>query len=265
MRDGVREAWASGGPYEQYVGRWSRVVARAFLAWLGVPSGQTWGDIGCGTGALVTTILATAEPQAVFAADRSEAFLAVARSAIVDQPVRFVLADAAALPWASGVCDVAVSGLVLNFVPDAVAMLQEMARVVRPGGHVAAYVWDYRAGIEMLRHFWDAAVEVDPAAAALDEGVRFPLCQPEPLAAAFRDAGLSSVVVDALTVPTPFRSFADYWTPFLGKQGPAPTYVATLDDETRERLRVALQSRLKAAADGSITLTAQAWAVRGSV
>ena len=265
LRDGVREAWGSGGPYEQYVGRWSRIVAREFLAWLGVPAGQTWGDVGCGTGALVAGMLATSAPQAVFAIDRSAGFLAAARSTIPDQRVRFAVADATALPWASASCAATVSGLVLNFVPDAVAMVREMVRVTRPRGQVAAYVWDYRGGMEMMRHFWDAAVEVHPEDAALDEAARFPVCRPEPLKALFRDAGLTAIAVRSIAIPTVFRDFDDYWTPFLGKQGTAPTYVASLDSATRDRIRAVLQARLVAAADGSITLTAQAWAVQGTV
>lgn len=264
MRDGVREAWVAGEPYEQYIGRWSRSMAQSFLVWLDVPSGQTWGDVGCGTGALVAGMLATVAPHAIFAIDRSAGFLAAARSTIPDQRVRFAVADATALPWASGSCAATVSGLVLNFVPDAIAMVREMARVTRPRGQVAAYVWDYGGGMQMLRSFWDAAIAVTPAAAALDEAERFPLCQPESLKAVFRAAGLTAIAVRALTIPTVFRDFADYWTPFLGKQGPAPTYVASLNDATRDQLRAVLQARLVPAADGSIALTAQAWAVQGT-
>jgi len=265
MSDAAREAWGAGGPYEQYVGRWSRMVAREFLAWLGVPSGRTWGDVGCGTGALVAGILATCEPHAIFAIDRSKGFIAAARSTIPDQRVRFATADATALPWASASCAATVSGLVLNFVPDAAAMVREMVRVTQPNGQVAAYVWDYSGGMEMVRHFWDAAVEVNPADAALDQAERFPLCQPQPLKTLFQDSGLTSVAVRSIAIPTIFRDFDDYWMPFLGKQGSAPTYLASLEDETRDRIREVLRSRLVAAADGSIALTAQAWAVQGTV
>lgn len=265
MSDGVKEALGSGGPYEQYVGRWSRIVAREFLEWLGVPSGQTWGDVGCGTGALVECIIAKSEPKSVLAIDRSEGFLAEARGKINDKRVRFEVADATALPWARESCDATVSGLVLNFVPDAVAMAREMVRVTRPRGRVAAYVWDYSGGMEMMRHFWDAAVEVNPEDSALDQAERFPLCQPEPLKALFRDAGLTSISVRDIAIPTVFRDFDDYWFPFLGKQGAAPTYVASLDSETRDRIREVLKARLVASADGSIPLTARAWAVQGTV
>jgi SAM-dependent methyltransferase len=239
------------------------MVAREFLAWLAIPSGQTWGDIGCGTGALVQGMLATAEPQAIFAIDKSKGFIATARSAIPDQLVRFAVADAAKLPWASGSCDATVSGLVLNFVPDTAGVVREMARVTRPNGLVAAYVWDYSGGMEMMRHFWNAAIEVSPADAALDQAERFPICQPEPLRALFQGAGLTGVAVRPIAIPTVFRDFDDYWTPFLGKQGAAPTYLASLDDKTRDQIRDRLMARLPIATDGSITMTAQAWAVRG--
>jgi SAM-dependent methyltransferase len=264
MKEQAKETWGSGDPYERYVGRWSRSIARAFLPWLGVPSGQTWGDVGCGTGALVECILATADPTLVFAIDRSDGFLAAAQARIDDRRVRFELADASALPWAEASCDVTVSGLVLNFVPDPSAMAREMVRVTRPQGTVAAYVWDYSGGMQMMRHFWDAAIAISPGDAALDQAERFPLCQPEPLKALFRDAGLSAVAVRAIDIPTVFRNFDDYWLPFLGKQGAAPTYLASLDSQTRAQIRAALEARL-AAADGPIALTARAWAVQGTV
>jgi SAM-dependent methyltransferase len=264
MGDRVHEEWGAGGPYEQYMGRWSREVAREFLSWLGAAPSQTWADVGCGTGALAGSILAAAAPRAVAAIDRSPGFVAAARGAIADPRAHFAVADASALPWASSRYGVAVAALLLNFVPDALAVVREMARVTQPGGTVAAYVWDYRGGMEMLRHFWDVAGSVDPAATALDQGERFPLCQPEPLAALFAAAGLRSVAVRPIVIPTIFRDFDDYWLPFLGKQGSAPTYVASLDPETRERLRLALRAHL-AAADGPIAMTAQAWAVQGTV
>lgn len=187
------------------------------------------------------------------------------RPAIADQRVQFEVGDATALPWPTASCDVTVSGLVLNFVAGADAMVREMARVTRPQGKVAAYVWDYRGGMEMMRQFWDAAIAVRPGDAALDQAERFPLCQPEPLRALFQDAGLRSVAVRPINIPTVFRDFDDYWLPFLGKQGAAPTYLATLDDTAREQIRERLRARLPAAADGSIALTARAWAIQGTV
>jgi len=265
MRKSVNEVWDSGSPYENYVGRWSRRVAAEFLAWLGISSRQTWGDVGCGTGALVETILSLAEPTSILAIDRSKGFLAEAQQNISDQRVRFEIADATALPWEKASCDVTVSGLVLNFVPNAVAAVREMARVTRSMGMVAAYVWDYAKGMQMIRNFWDAVIEVNPGDATLDQAERFPLCQPEPLKAVFQDAGLTSLAVRAIDISTVFRDFDDYWIPFLGKQGAAPTYLASLESESRERIREVLRARLIPSADGSISLSARAWAVKGIV
>ena len=139
--------------------------------------------------------------------------------------------------------------------------LAELARVCRQGGVVAAYVWDYAGRMELMRHFWDAAVALDPAAVELDEGRRFPICQPGPLAALWRGAGLSNVEVRAIDVPTDFR---DYWSPFLGGQAPAPGYAMSLDEERRVRLRERIRAGLPFGPDGSIHLIARAWMARGT-
>ncbi len=255
--------WASGAAYEPYVGRWSRLVAREFLAWLAVPPGARWLDVGCGTGALTQTILAEAAPRAVMGIDQSEAYARYARAQTPDPRASFQVGDAQQLPLEAGQFDAAVSGLVLNFVPRPADAAREMARVTRAGGAVAAYVWDYAGEMQLMRHFWDAAAALDPAAVELDEGRRFPLCKPAPLAQLFRDAGLREVEARAIDVPTPFRDFDDYWSPFLGGQGPAPSYAMSLSDERRVALRDRIRAGLPIATDGSIPLIARAWAVRG--
>jgi SAM-dependent methyltransferase len=258
------EAWTEGDPYEAYVGRWSRVVARELVRSLEVPEGREWLDVGCGTGALAQTILERAAPAVVVGIDRSEGLVASARRRVRDPRARFELGDAQALPVASGAFDAAVSGLVLNFVPEPPRMLSEMARATRAGGTVALYVWDYAAGMEMTRRFWDAAKAIDPAAEALDQGTRFPICAPAPLASLLGAAGLTEISAFAIDVPTVFRDFDDFWTPFLGGQGSAPGYVASLPEARRDELRERLRAALPAGPDGSIPLTARAWAARGS-
>ena len=265
MADKAKETWESADAYEQYSGRWSRKVAKEFLAWLHVPPGQTWGDVGCGAGALADSILAECNPKAIMAIDRAEGFISEARRKVDDPRVCFEVGDAAALPWPRGSCDATVCGLLLNFVSDAGSLAREMSRVTRPGGRVAAYVWDYGRGMKMMRYFWDVAVELNPRDSTLDQGQRFPLCQPEPLEALFRASGLTSISVRSIEIPTVFRDFDDYWMPFLGKQGAAPTYLASLDHENQIRIRDALKARLIPAADGSIALSARAWAVQGVV
>lgn len=260
----MQYSWASGDAYERYVGRWSRPVAAEFLRWLDVRQGLEWIDVGCGTGALTAAILQAAAPGSVRGYDLSPDHVAAARARVGDPRAEFAQADATALPDPPHDCDAAVSGLVLNFVPEPARAAAEMRRVVRPGGTVAAYVWDYADGMQLIRTFWDAAVELDPAAAAVDEGLRFPLCRPEPLRELFESAGLRDVQVRAIDVPTRFEDFDDYWQPFLGGQGPAPGYAASLDEERQAALRECIRTRLPFAPDGSIPLTARAWAVQGT-
>ena len=260
----MQTTWASGDAYERYVGRWSRPVAAGFVRWLGLPSGLDWIDAGCGTGALASAILAAAAPRRVRGYDLSPDHVAAARARVGDPRAEFGQADATALPDPPHACDAAVSGLVLNFVPEPARALAEMRRVVRPGGVVGAYVWDYAGRMQLMRVFWDAAVELDPSAGELDEGRRFEMCAPEPLHDLFRSAGLRDLQVRAIDVPTRFQDFDDYWQPFLGGQGPAPGYAVSLDEARREALRELTRGRLPFAGDGSITLTARAWAVRGT-
>jgi SAM-dependent methyltransferase len=258
------ELWAAGGAYEPYVGRWSRLVAREFLAWLAVGEGAGWLDVGCGTGALTQTMLTVANPAAVLGIDPSPGYVAYARTQSTDRRAQFAVADAGRLPIADARMDAVVSGLVLNFVPDPDQAVREMVRVTRAGGRVAAYVWDYAGKMELIRCFWDAAAVVGPAAVELDEGRRFGLCRPEPLACVFQDAGLVEVRTRPIDLATRFRDFADYWTPFLGGQGPAPGYAMSLQAEQRTALREELRARLPVAPDGSISLVARAWAVQGA-
>jgi ubiquinone/menaquinone biosynthesis C-methylase UbiE len=257
------EVWASGEGYEHYVGRWSRLVAPHFIDWLGVPGGRRWLDVGCGTGTLVDTVLARSNPASVAGVDRSEAYVAHARARITDARTEFRTADAQELPFEDNAFDVAVSGLVLNFVPDKEKAAREMARVVRPGGIAAVYVWDYAGEMQMMRVFWDAAAQLDPAASSLDEGARFSICRPEALSELFRSAGMRDVEARAIDVPTRFRDFDDYWTPFLMGDAPAPGYNMSLSEERRAALRELVRSKLRFAPDESIDLIARAWAVKG--
>ena len=256
-------SWADGDRYEAYVGRWSRPVARRFLTSLAVPPGGRWLDVGCGTGALTETILETAAPSAVLGVDPSADVVAHAAAQVTDPRASFREGSGQAIPGEDAGFDAVVSGLVLNFVPDPPAALAEMRRVVRPGGVVAAYVWDYAEGMQLIRRFWDAAAERDPAARDLDEGSRFPLCRPEPLRELFTAAGLADVAVEEVVVPTVFADFDDYWAPFLGGTGPAPAYAMSLAELDRAALRESLRARLPSEPDGSVHLTARAWSVRG--
>lgn len=260
----VSDTWERGSPYEQYVGRWSRQVAPVFLSWLGIPAGRKWLDVGCGTGALCAAIVDRCSPTSLAGVEPSEGFLKTATENLAGRAA-FHQGSAAAIPLGDGSVDVVVSGLVLNFLPDQRAALAEMARVTGKGGTIAAYVWDYAGRMELMRFFWDAAVELNPDAATLDEGVRFPLCRPEALEKLFSSAGLERVEVTPIDIRTQFANFDEYWQPFLGGQGPAPAYAMSLDVAARARLRDRIRERIPAKTDGAISLTARAWAARATV
>jgi SAM-dependent methyltransferase len=262
---GRLESWDGAEAYEAYMARWSRLVARGFVDWLAVPPGAAWLDVGCGTGGLTRVILDRANPAAVHGFDPSDHYLAYARRHVCDPRADFRVGKAQSLPVDDGAYDAVVSGLVLNFVPDGdrADAIAGMARATRTGGQMAAYVWDYADGMQFMRYFWDAVIALDPRGERLDAGQRFPFCAPDGLSALFSAAGLTDLEVQPLVIPTIFQDFDDYWRPFLGGQGSAPTYVVALPDDVRNELREYLHAHLPIAPDGSISLTARAWAIRG--
>lgn len=259
----ARDTWDDGSAYDSYIGRWSRPVAREFVRRLELTPRSAWLDFGCGTGALTQAILAAATPRLVVGCDSSAGYVGFARQHIRDTRAEFVVTSLPDLPRVSGGFDAAVAGLVLNFLPAPADGLATLAGRVHRGGTVAAYVWDYAEGMELIRVFWDSVVELDPTARALDEAVRFPMCQPMALQKLFTSVGLEDVRVDAIEVPTLFRDFDDYWTPFLGGQGPGPSYALSLPPDARAHLRDAIRGQLPVARDGTIALKARAWAARG--
>ena len=259
------DRWTAGSSYERFMGRWSRRLAARFVSWLQVPRGAHWLDVGCGTGSLAGAICGDAEPGSVVGCDPAEPFIAFARDEVRDPRASFVVAGVGSLPRRPGGYGCVVSSLALNLFPDPDAGVREMRAVAAPGGTVAACVWDYGGGMQFLRAFWDAATALDPGARPLDEGVRFPLCGPEALASLFRDCGLEDARCEALEIPTTFATFEDYWQPFLGGTGPAPSYVASLDAERRSLLARALDESLPRGPDKTIALAARAWAARGTV
>lgn len=247
------------------MGRWSRRLAPEFLSWLGISRGAHWLDVGCGTGSLAHAIRDHADPASVVGCDPAAPLLEFAREQGRDPRVSFVTAGVDSLPRRPGGYGSVTSMLALNFFPDGEAAVREMRSVAAPHGTVSACVWDYSDGMQFLRHFWDAVAEVDPPARDLDEGRRFLLCRRDALMALFRGAGLDDVRCDPIGIPTEFATFADYWRPFLGGTGPAPSYVASLDADRRALLARTLEGMLRPAPDGAIVLAARAWAVRGTV
>jgi ubiquinone/menaquinone biosynthesis C-methylase UbiE len=263
MEPELRDVFGNAKSYESYVGRWSRLVAPQFIAWLDIAPGSAWLDVGVGTGVLTQVILQQASPGKVVGVDLSHEYIEFARQNIHDDRVEFRVEDAGAIAFASSQFDVCVAGLVLNFLPAPQQAVKSMTQAVRGGGTVAAYVWDYSGQMEMMRHFWDAAMKIDPSAHAMAAGQRFTICKPDNLRSLFQSADLTAIDVIPIDIQTHFKDFDDYWLPFLGAQGSVSQYLRGTADATRSALRDQLQSQLPTTADGGIPLVARAWAVQG--
>jgi len=260
----MKDSWESGDPYEYFMGRWSRRIAQSFIDWLAPATGLKWLDVGCGTGALSAAVLQSCKPAELVAVDQSEGFVASAQQRLGER-AQCRVGNALDLPLADDSVDFAVSGLVLNFIPNPEKALQEMRRVTRPGGCIAVYIWDYPGKMEFLKLFWDAVVDLDSGAADLHESTRFATSTDSGLKAIFTHAGLDGARVEAVETATVFENFDDFWNPFLGGQGPAPTYVLSLDAARKDKLRERLRERLPVQADGKIPLIARAWAASRDV
>ncbi len=251
--------------YERYMGRWSRLLAPAMVEFSEVRDGDAVLDVGSGTGALSLEVLEASPTGRVTGIDLSQAYVDHAAKSSTDERVRFEVGDAQKLRFADATFDRTLSLLVVNFIPDPALAVKEMARVTRPGGLVAAAVWDYGDGMQMLRVFWDEAVAFDPAIEPKDER-HMPLCRSGELAALWKQQGLENVQETPLTVTLHFASFADYWEPFLLGQGPAGAYVARLPEDRQRALEARLRKRLlRDGPDHPIDLQARVWAVKGTV
>lgn len=258
----IEDTWNSGDPYEYFMGRWSKLMAPVFLSWLNFSFNKSWLDLGCGTGALSESICSAYKPSNLTCLDPSAEFLKKAAEKLPGN-VNFTIGNASNIPKPNDPFDIIVSGLAFNFFQDPDRALIEMKRVLNPNGTIAAYVWDYSGRMDLLRFFWDAAFEVDPGSHKLDEGVRFPICHIDKLKNVFQQAGLSNIKAAYLDVTTVFKNFEDYWNPFLGVQGPAPTYLASLNEDLQTKLKNTLFKKLPLESDGSIKLLARAIAIQG--
>ena len=245
------------------MGRWSRQLAPKFVAWLAPRPRQNWLEIGCGTGSLTRVICSYADPQSLTACDPSPSFIEYAKASLRNPHVTFAVASADDFPMRSGGYDVIASLLALNFFPDALRAVERMCSATRRHGLVSACVWDYAGEMQFLRFFWESAKRFDTTGVQMDEGERFPICHPEVLTELFAVAGLESIECKALDIITTFPTFSDYWTPFLGGTGPAPSFLRSLSSSQREGLRVDLQGTVPTDSSGAITMLARAWAVRG--
>jgi len=252
--------------YERFMGRWSRLVAPLFVDFTDLPDGGRVLDVGSGTGSLAFAIAERNVRARVLGIDPSKEYVTYAnsRNPFPDR-ASFQVGDAQQLDFPDASFDAGLSLLVFNFIPDPKKALLEVRRITKSGGKLSAAVWDYGAGMRMLRTFWDAAVSIDAGAERLDEK-RMPLCHAGELSDLWRQGGLENVREQPIDITMRFKSFVDYWDAFLLGQGPAGSYVGSLDRDKLQALRSEVKRRLSLSAeDAPLALPARVWSVRGNV
>lgn len=256
-----------GDAYELQMGRWSRRLAPLLIGFAGIDRASRVLDVGCGTGNLAVCLAGNPAIGSVTGLDLAATYIEHARRGNADPRLTFEVGDACALPFADASFDHSLSMLALQFATDTDLATCEMKRVTRPGGTVAAATWDTRGGFVALRMIFDAAAMLDPGGqAARARAYIRPLSRPGELARAWQAAGLNDVVQDMRTVRMDYGSFADFWTPADGSEGPVAAFVGSLDSATKARLRDAVRlAYLDGEADGPRSYAATAWVVRGTV
>jgi SAM-dependent methyltransferase len=252
--------FSDGAAYERFMGPWTRAVGALFLDWLAPQANLRWLDAGCGTGVFTGLLAQTTHPAEIVAIDPAPAQIAFVREQAQRRAVRFEVGDAQHMPFPDAGFDIVVSALVLNFIPDPVQAVREMRRVVRPGGCVAGYVWDFTGPLSVTRHVTAALRAVDAKAAPVP-GVK--LTTLDALRALFEQAGLCDVETSVFEVEVPYVDFADYWRRFLENPSPASAFIHAMTQEAREALRDDVRARLPVGPEGSIAFASRAHAVRG--
>jgi len=257
----------SPAAYEAFMGRWSRRICGPFIAFTGSEAGESIVDVGCGTGSLTRVLTETVQPKRIVGVDLSDAYLEAARQNIRDARVSFEKADATQLNFPDAAFDRAVSMLVLQFVPDADRAIGEMKRVVKPGGVVAAAVWDSYGGVPAHRMFWDAASNIGVATEKDLASFFFrPMTRPGELAAAWIGQGLIDVEQSSLTIRMDYAGFDDYWAPIAAGEATLGKFAADLNSADRNRLETAVRrSYFGGVADGPRSFAAMTWVCKGHV
>lgn len=253
--------------YERLMGRWSRMLAEPFIDFAGLANDDKVLDVGCGTGSLTFALPKVADVAAVAAIDFSPVFVEAARQHNTDPRITIAEGDACDLPFADGQFDRALSLLVLHFVPTADKAVAEMRRVVRPGGIVAAAVWDHYGGMSGMRMLWDTlAAQDDEARRARAVYCSQPMTRPGQMRESFATRGLEEVRETSLTIWMTYGNFADYWEPLAAGEGPVGKFVAGLDPVRRAMAEEAVRAAYEAGEpDGPRAFAATAWACRGLV
>jgi SAM-dependent methyltransferase len=257
--------FAASAGYERFMGRWSRLLAPPFMTFAGVKNGDRVLDVGTGTGSLAAAVESSMPGSEIVGVDPSEGFIAYAQKHVASNRANFEVGDAQALKFKDAAFDDTLALLVMNFIPDPSKAVAEMRRVTRPQGVVSACVWDYDAGMQMLRFFWDEAVAIEPAIEPKDER-HMKLSHQGELGDLWRKAGLIDVREQPLVINQAYSSFNDYWEPFTKGAGPGGAFVVSLSQDRRQQLEARMRKRLLGdRQDGPFTLTARAWCVRGEV
>jgi len=241
--------------YDRFMGRYSVQLAPGLADFARVQRGQRALDVGCGPGALTAELVTRLGVEAVTAVDPSESFVSAARERHPGVDVRRAAAEA--LPFSDSEFDVVLASLVVHFMSDPVAGLREMTRVARPGGVVAACVWDHGGGRGPLSAYWTVVQELEPDA---DDESALAGVRAGHLVELFERAGIGCVEEADLAVSVGYASFDDWWQPYLLAVGPAGAYVAGLEPARRDELRERCRRLLP---EAPFTLEAHAWAARG--
>lgn len=257
----------SADGYERLMGRWSRKLAPMLVDFAGLADGERVLDVGCGTGSLAFTLAETPGLQEIAAVDYSPVFVEAATRRNTDLRVTIRQADACALPFEDNRFDRAMSLLVLHFVPEAGKAVSEMRRVVRPGGVVAAAVWDHYGGMSGMRMMWDTVAMLDENALAMRRRYCFqPMMRPGEMKESFIAQGLAEVEETSLLIRMEYLSFEDYWDPIAAGEGPLGKYVAGLDPARRNAVDAAVRAAYEAGEpNGPRSFASVAWACRGRV
>lgn len=251
--------------YEQLMGRWSQRLAPNFIEFVGLRDGESVLDVGCGTGSLTFELAKSKGLKKIAAIDFSPVFVAEAQRRNDDPRIAIEQADACALPFENESFDRALAMLVLHFVPEAGKAIAEMRRVTRPGGVVAAVVWDHYGGMSGMRMMVDTVAMIDEGGRQLRSRYCFqPMMQPGEMKRAFEQQGLADVEETQLMVRMDYRNFDDYWGPIAAGEGPLGKYVATLGAEQKGRVDAAMRDAYEAGRpDGPRSFANVAWAVKG--
>jgi ubiquinone/menaquinone biosynthesis C-methylase UbiE len=258
-------SWSGSKAYDEFMGKWSLLVARKFLGWLGesdIIENKKWLDVGCGTGVLSYEIANTSQPTSVLGIDPSAQYLPKYSDQSSDI-IEFKVGSGNKLPVNQSEFDFIVSALALNFMSNKIESIKEMLRVLKPGGIIALYVWDYAEKMEFLRYFWDGVIKTDSSSIKFDEAQLFPICNIDNLTELFSSCGVNSIITKEIIIDTTFSNFDEYWTPFLGGQGPAGNYLQLHDEKKRKKIRDRVKEHLPISDDGTINLIARAFAIKG--